>query len=83
MKGEGSALPVVLIFSLAAFVLYFAHQKNADEIAIEARKIFSATCGQNHFQFKKVFNGSSFVGYSGLDGVEIEQIPESCVITSK
>lgn len=83
MKGEASALPVVLMFSLMAVVLYFAHQKNMGKIDIESGKILSATCGQAHFQFKKVFNGSSFVGYSGLDGVEIERIPESCVITSK
>lgn len=83
MKGEASALPVVLMFSLATFVLYFAHQKNIEKIDIESGKIFSATCGKTHFQFKKVFNGSSFVGYARLDGVEIERIPESCVITSK
>lgn len=73
MKGEGSALPVVLIFSLAAFVLYFAHQKNMDGIGIESGKIFTATCGHERFQFKKVFSGSSFVGYSGLDGVELNK----------
>ena len=83
MKGESSALPMVLMFSLMAVVLCFAHQKNIDKIDIERGKIFSATCGQTNFQFKKVFNGSSFVGYAGLDGVEIDRIPESCVITSK
>lgn len=83
MKSEPSALPVVLMFSLLAAVLYFAHQKNMDNIGEEGLKTFTASCGQAHFQFKKVFNGSSFVGYFGLDGVEIERIPESCVITSK
>lgn len=83
MKGEASALPVVLMFSFLAAVLYFAHQKNMDNIGEEGLKTFTASCGQAHFQFKKVFNGSGFVGYFGLDGVEIERIPESCVITSK
>ena len=82
MKGEASALPMVIMFSLAAFVLYFAHQKNMDGIGIESGKIFTATCGHERFQFKKVFSGSRFAGYARLDEVEIERIPESCVITS-
>ena len=82
MKSEPTALPVVLMFSFLAVVLYFAHQKNMDKIEIESSKIFTATCGQTHFQYKKIFNGSRFVGYFGLDGVEIERIPESCVISS-
>lgn len=83
MKSEPSALPAVLMFSLLSAVLYFSHQKNMDNIGEEGLKTFTATCGQAYFQFKKVFNGTSFVGYFGLDGVEIERIPESCVITSK